>query len=360
LFQFNYFYNNWLDPTNIFQEGNVLESNEIFLDINLPEDFFKTLQFTRQAIKDYKINAAVEAYKALGSKPALCFSGGVDSQVMLQCFILAEIDIDVYCLVFKNNLNVQDVSAAREYCKKFNIELKEIEIDIKKFLQRENFDYGIKYKSASPHFNTHYKLFNYLKSIGHTGICAGGDTAYRVNNVWGNNITRNPLNFINYSQEENFPVIGNFLSYYPQLSWLISVFTKPCTPVPFNYGGNNWAASDEQKWRYHDKINGYLRAGFNITAQPKKFTGFELVKLEYEYMTNDPLEFEKRFRKPLEDILKPIMNGSQYKLTEDQLYELHMLQSNNFTGSVFFSKFGLIQDSFCQNPFYFDDTRAWG
>jgi len=360
LFQFNYFYDNWLDPTGAFQTGTVLEDNNIFLDVSLPDDFFKNIVITKETLRQHRIDAAKEAYKALGEKPALCLSGGVDSQAMVQCFLEAGLSPDIYLLVFKNNLNIQDVVTAREYCKKFNVPLKEIEIDIKKFLQRENYNYGIKYESSSPHFNTHYKLFNFLREIGHTGVCAGGDVSYRTNNEWGNNLNRNNLNFIKYSQVEEFPVIGNFLSFYPLLKWSMSILTKPFQLSEKKYGSIDWSTADESRLRYHDKLNGYLRSGINFLAQPKKFTGFELVKIEYEYMTNDPLEFEKRFRKPLEDVYKPILAGIKYKLSEKQLDELHLLQSTYFAGSIFFSKFGLIQDSFCQNPFYIDDTRAWG
>lgn len=360
MFQFNYFYNNWLDPTDAFQTGTVLEDNNIFLNLNLPVDFFQNLVISKEKLHEYRINAAKEAYKALGDNPALCFSGGVDSQAMIQCFTEAELFPDIYLLVFKNNLNIQDVITARAYCKKMNLPLKEIEIDIKKFLQRENYNYGIKYESASPHFNTHFKLFNFLKEIGHTGACAGGNIAYRTNNEWGNHLNRNNLNFIKYSQVEEFPVIGNFLSYHPLLSWSLSILTKPFQLPEKKYGGLDWNTAYESRLRYHDKINGYLRSGINFLAQPRKFTGFELVKIEYEYMTNDPLEFEKRFRKPLEDIYKPILAGIKLKLNDTQLEELHKLQSTYFSGSTFFSKFGLIKDSFCQNPFYIDDVRAWG
>lgn len=360
MFQFDYFYKKWLDPTNIFQAGSVLENDEIELDVYLPDDFFQNLIINKEKLLEYRIDAAKEAYAALGSNPALCLSGGVDSQAMVQCFMEAGLTADIYLLVFKNNLNIQDVVTARDFCKKFNLPLKEIEIDIKKFLQRENYSYGIKYESSSPHFNTHYKLFNFLKDIGHTGVCSGGDVAFRVNNDWGRSFKRNTLNYIKYSQVEEFPVIGNFLSFYPQLSWAMSILTKPFQPPDKKYGGLDWGTAEESKLRYHDKLNSYLRSGINFIAQPRKFTGFELVKIEYEYMTSDPLEFEKRFRKPLEDIYRPILSGVKFNLSEKQLEELHILQSTYFSGSIFFSKFGLIQDSFSQNPFYIDDTRAWG
>lgn len=360
MFQFDYFYKNWLDPSNIFEPGNVLEDHETDININLSENFFENLKFSRQNLLEYRIEAALQAARALGDKPALCLSGGVDSQAMVQCFTEAGIKADIYLLVFKNNLNFHDVATAREYCNKFNLTLNEIEIDIKRFLQRENYDYGLKYRCASPHFNTHYKLFNFLKDIGHTGVCAGGDIAYKVDDYWTGNFRRNSLDFITYSQVENFPVIGNFLSYYPNLSWAISILTKPFQPPIKKYGAFDMNTVAESKNRYHDKLNAYLRSGINFIAQPKKFTGFELVKIEYQYITNDPMEFEKRFRKPLEDIYKPRLSGIKLSLSEKQLEEVHMLQCNNFSGSVFFSKFGLIKDSFSQNPFYIDDLRAWG
>lgn len=360
MYPFELFYNNWLDINPVFDPIEIInEKADIRFPVHLPDDFFIKLDLSREKLKQYRIQAAIEAKRVLGDNPALCFSGGVDSQAMLQCFMEAGIKVDVYTLTFKNDLNIQDVSTAREYCKKYDIELKEIEIDIKKFLQRENYDYGIKYESASPHFNTHYKLFDFCKNLGHTGICAGGDVATVAGTKWGENFKRNPLNFVNYSRIAEIPVIGSFLSFYPNLSWAISILTKPFVQPPYDLVAINLIESVQQQYRYHDKINGYIRSGFKLIAQPKKFTGFELVKIDYEYITKDPMEFEKRFRKPLEDVIRPVLAGCSFDLNETQLKELYEKQSKNFSTTVFFGNFINIYNSFQQNPFNVDDTRAW-
>ena len=85
----------------------------------------------------------------------------------------AGLSFDVFSLTFNDGLNEHDVSHARQYCNTLRVKLNEIHIDIVNFLIRENYDVGIKYRSPSPHFNTHYKLFDLLKAQGYTGVCCG-------------------------------------------------------------------------------------------------------------------------------------------------------------------------------------------
>jgi len=225
---------------------------------------------------------------------------------MVQCFAEAKIPFDLYILKFKNDLNKQDCDHAIKYCNRFNIDYNIIEIDVLSFLSRENNEYGLKYKSPSPHFNTHYKLFDILRSKGYDGVVAGGNAYFysSIDNGFLPNSNRNCFNYITYSNINEFKCQGNFLSFYPKLAWAISLLS----PM-IDYKLNDAIEFNEQErnyWeyrRYVQKIQGYKRAGFNIIPQNQKYTGFELVKKYLEEKTGDGWTFERLYRHPLEKLM---------------------------------------------------------
>lgn len=336
MYPFKPFYNNWLNVDSLFIDTTFQSDNVFPLITNLTMDFYESLKFDVDSLKNYRTDAVKKTVDMLGDKIALCFSGGVDSQCMVQAFAECEVNFDVYTLVFKNNLNIQDVKSARNYCNKNNIKLNEIELDVVRFLTFENYDYGIKYKSASPHFNTHYKLYDILADMGYTGVCSGGHPLAKNKDEYGINFTRNQLNFINYSQISGFPCQGSFLSFTPELAWSLCLLE------------NDYNFDTDWKWKmgqmtseqrlirdkiiYDTKIQGYIRAGFNIIPQDQKYTGFEFVKTYFENLSGDGWEFEKRFREPLEKIFKA-PHLTKLHLSDEILKKLKLIHNNNFLPS---------------------------
>lgn len=316
---FKPFYNDWIVLDPIFIPSNISLRKYDHIHVNLEYDFFEKLSFTDTALKTYRTNAVLEASKVLGQNPALCISGGIDSQAMLSCWLEAGIKFDAFVLVFKNDLNIMDVNHARLVCSNLGVKLQEVEIDVIKFLNYHNFEYATKYQSGSPHFNVHYKLFNMLRDMGYTGVCCGGDAPIfnTIDKTWGSNYNRNTQNFIQYTKVSNFPCIGNFLGFYPELAWTISLQTIPVIPnqtTGMNTIHNNMVTNQDdaivkvsnqhiEEKRYLNKIQGYEKTGFKIIPQTQKFSGFELVKKHLEEVTGDGWTFEKRYRRPLENLL---------------------------------------------------------
>jgi hypothetical protein len=302
LSQFEFFHDDWLDLSDMFRNG----PGVINFPVNLGINFFKSLKLDDESVKNYRIDAAKLTAESMGDRIALCFSGGADSQCMVQCFIEAGVPFDLYILRFKNNLNTQDADHAVKYCEQFNIKYNIIEIDVLSFLSRENYDYGMKYQSPSPHFNVHYKLFDILRSNGYDGIVAGGNAFFYsdIDEQFLPNSNRNCYNYVTYSKVNQYKCQGNFLSFYPKLTWAISLLSPS-----INYKLNSAIEFNEEErnyWeykRYVQKIQGYKRTGFNILPQSQKFTGFELVKKHLEQKTGDGWTFERLYRHPLEKIL---------------------------------------------------------
>ena len=330
------FYNDWVDISNLFKK----EPYQRYYDhliVHLDTNFFQNLKFDCDTIRNYRIDCAIKSSQILGHKPALCLSGGIDSQAMVQCWLEARLYFDLFILVFKNDLNKQDVEHARTFARNNGVYLQEIEIDILQFLNRENFDYAIKYDSASPHFNAHYKLFNVLKSKGYTGICCGGDSPIKnvTDNTWGSNFNRNPLNFVNYSSVENLPVIGSFLSYTPELAWSISLLTNSTIlPESKFYSASINHIEQANSERYANKCEAYLKAGLNIMPQKQKYTGFELVKKLLEEETGNGWEFEQRYRYPLQKMLRHPTSSPYFVFRDEVEHLINSIYSNNMTPSV--------------------------
>lgn len=306
--RFDYFYNNWLDASK-FVEGYG------DISMNLSSDFFDSIDI--KSLPAYRIDAVKRLLPSLGDKPALCFSGGVDSQATWQCFKEAGINIDTYTLSFKGDLNIQDVNHALKFASNNNIKIEVIEIDILSFLSRENADYSKKYKSLSPHFNTHYKLCDILSSRGYTGfVCGGGSpllSPYAKD--WFTNYNQNFLTYINYSEVTGKLLQGNFLGFDPHLTWAISLLTPLFDNQLY---GNALSQQDRDKLeyqRYLEKIKGYSVAGFKILPQKKKYTGFEFVKEKLENIYGDGWAFEKMYRFPLSNITEKITVKIDFETT---------------------------------------------
>lgn len=306
-------------------EGTLGANQKIeYIDINLEPDFFNNLCFDDHSLKQYRLAAARHCAETLGDRPALCISGGADSQAMVQCFYEAGYNFDVYTLTFKNNLNIQDTDYARRYCAENNIKLNELDFDILSFLTRENFDYAHRYQCSSPHFNTHFRMFDILKSLGYTSVVCGGNvptqnTEQDGHIAWGGGYSRNVMSFIKYSKISGFLAQGNFLSYYPELAWATALLT-PRSDVGRSTNHIPWEQElRNSKIRHLDKVQGYTRAGFKIIPQETKYTGFELVKKYYEDRTGDGWYFEKMFRHPLERSLNKFNYGLPELRLSDEL-----------------------------------------
>jgi hypothetical protein len=290
------FYNDWLDVSGM------TASNGKDHTVNLKPEFFEKLDpFNDKKLKQWRIDAATRCAESLGEFPALCFSGGVDSQAMLHCWAEADLEAHVIIFAFKDGLNKQDCEHAKSYCHTHDIPYREIEFDIVSFLTRDNASMTEVYGGISPHFNTHYRFVEILTHMGYTGVCFGGTAPDRINGEYGSNIEKVPYHFTKIADKFQIAVQGSFLSHSPELAWAIALSTPDTNTNLYKDNAEN----DYEKYseavgaKYEAKLIGYRRVGFDLIPQPQKYTGFELVKDYFEGQTGDGWSFEKRFRYPL-------------------------------------------------------------
>jgi hypothetical protein len=315
LSQFKAYYNDWLDVSGL-KSGNGKNHK-----VNLDPEFFNNLApFSDAKKKRWRIEAAKRCAETLGQFPALCFSGGIDSQAMLHCWAEADLEAHVIIFTFKDGLNKQDCEHAKSYCHTHDIPYREIEFDIVQFLTRDNVTVTESYGGVSPQFNTHYRFVEILTHMGYTGVCFGGLAPDRNTGVYGMNQRRVSLH---WSIVDNFPipVQGSFLSFSPELSWAITLQMKDIEEPKYEFDTHTKQLEAEAR-RYEQKVLAYKKCGFEIIQQPRKYTGFELVKEYFEELTGDGWSFEKRFRTPLMQVNGGIYNKDrgvyQIDLTDEQ------------------------------------------
>jgi hypothetical protein len=67
----------------------------------------------------------------------VCFSGGIDSEIVLRVFKDAGIAHNTFIFQYENDLNVRDVVRAVDFCESYNIDYKIININLSKFFANE-------------------------------------------------------------------------------------------------------------------------------------------------------------------------------------------------------------------------------
>jgi len=330
------FYNDWLDVSGM-AAGNGKDHA-----VNLKPEFFEKLDpFNDKKLKQWRIDAATRCAESLGPFPALCFSGGIDSQAMLNCWAEADLEAHVIIFAFKDGLNKQDCEHAKQYCRKFDIPYREIEFDIVSFLTRDNADMTTKYGNISPHFNTHYRFVEILTHMGYTGVCFGGTAPDRNCGEYGVNISKIPYYWTTCTEKFDIAVQGSFLSFSPELAWAITLSTPDIKNLDYKNSSNALreytALKAAEAEKYEAKLIGYRRVGFDLVPQTQKYTGFELVRDYFEELTGDGWAFEKQFRHPLSSMSGGIYNKDPHryrvKLSDDQKKALDLIYLKHFPSS---------------------------
>lgn len=91
--------------------------------------------------------------RELTSKPIIiCYSGGLDSELVLSAFRAADISVECAIIKYRQNLNRHDISAAIEFCEKSHQPYRLVSLDIEDFL------IGREYTSWRRQLNNHYPI----------------------------------------------------------------------------------------------------------------------------------------------------------------------------------------------------------
>jgi hypothetical protein len=223
---------------------------------------------------------------SIGSRPAVCLSGGVDSQTVVDTFLYAGVTPEVVIFNFLDDHNIHDVSHALKFCESRNITPRLIDFDVIRFLNNKSYDFATKYKISSPQFAVHLYLAGKLKDLGYTSAIFGGNNLTQYTDKTWYTPTKEETDWCKYSHAINFPIIGSFWLQDWRLSLMATIFTP-------------YVNVTDAMHRYESKILSYKTMGYDVIPQEQKYNGFETIKKYYEEMTGDGWTFEHQFRKPI-------------------------------------------------------------
>lgn len=217
--------------------------------------------------------------------PVICFSGGIDSQTVIDSFLIAGITPKIVIFNY-DDFNHDDVSHAVKFCDSRGISYHIVDIDIIRFLSSELYEFATRYGISSPQFATHLFATLKMKELGYNSAIFGGNNLCQFEDYSWYIPTKEETDWYEFSRKNNFPILGNFWVH----DWKLSLFAT--LEMPF-------FRKNDKPHNYRTKIEGYRRMGFDIVPQSKKLNGFEKIKSFYEESTGDGWAFENAFRYPL-------------------------------------------------------------
>lgn len=262
-------------------------------NVNITEEM---LEIANSATLEENCKLAVmNLPSSVGSRPAVCLSGGIDSQTVVDTFLYAGVTPEVVIFNFLDDHNIHDVSHAIKFCESRNITPRLIDLDVIRFLNNQLYDFATKYKISSPQFAVHLYLAGKLKDLGYTcAIFGGNNLTQYTDNSWYTP-TKEETDWCKYSQAINFPIIGSFWLQDWRLSLMATLFTP-------------YVSTTDASHRYQAKIFSYKTMGYDVIPQEQKYNGFETVKKYYEEMTGDGWTFENQFRYPIKKYAGTFIN----------------------------------------------------
>lgn len=234
----------------------------------------------------------------------LCFSGGIDSELMGLAFVDANVDFIGFSLVYKHKnhiLNHHDVVNAINFCKKYNIKhiTKEINIleDLYNNRHRDYFINGV-YETyfLIPGLYTQQLMIEYINSIGAVPVMASDQVEIKFNKdkepVIGDCSYSIGLSAPTWAHITNKTCIYDFFMYSPEqiYSFLDINDVKNTTTVDYDF-----------KFKISKKY------GNSNVNHYNKLTGYEFIK-EYlkEYFNKDLHELTMQTIDDIDWTLKPM------------------------------------------------------
>ena len=164
-------------------------------------------------------------------KFSIFFSGGVDSEVLAQSFLLAGVPFVADILRFKDGYNDHDIKYAIDFCEYYNVQYRVHEIDIVEFYKsKEYLPIGIKYQSSQIAQIQLIWLMNKIDDA--IPVLGTGEVFFEQkfdyaaylrnpkerNNRWFYYVRENnDLSVPKYAHINQRPVISEFFSYTPEI-----------------------------------------------------------------------------------------------------------------------------------------------
>jgi hypothetical protein len=192
-----FYKNNWLT----WYYNEVAYGPKTTLDSKF--DIKITPTITRQ-VKSYKEELLTNASLIRDSfnEPFdLMLSGGVDSEVILRCYLELKIPINVFVFRYENNYNLPDVTHALRICKELNVTPTVIDFNLQKFFENDAYDIWTTGYYLNSGRLPHMKMIEFMDNI---PIMGDGEPMW----IFKNNEWKFELDEVCHSQSIRCKTIG--------------------------------------------------------------------------------------------------------------------------------------------------------
>lgn len=195
----------------------------------------------------------------------LMLSGGMDSQIMLWCWLNSGIDFNAISVKYVSKecdgiLNEHDLYELELFAKQHNIDVAYKEFDVISFLENNLETYATQYQCTSPQICTHMCMGEMITD---------GTVIFSGNFMYDFNYTYTILGLKRYADISKRSIIPFFLLHDPELAGAL----RYLNPIKKDYS--------LEKFDNYNKL-----LGAPVVPQPKKQTGFETIKNYYDTRTD--------------------------------------------------------------------------
>lgn len=255
--------------------------------------------------------------------PVLALSGGIDSQAMVLSFLAAGQPFEIAIFRYYDDrhetlFNSYDVIQAHQFIQKYGLEndVRYIDINLDEFYRDQIHQaYAEKYRCSSPQLTVHMKALDLID--------APVVLSWNIPNIFTIQERKHILvpnmkyfSFHRHLIGENKPGISYFFLYSPE-QFYSSLLLSPIANHLFGPMQKNFIMT------YESKVAAYREAGFQVSNDLQKQTGFELYKEHYRKMQNSQFgdQYERDLRIPFEE---KFHDPSQIRVLMDaEFFERH-------------------------------------
>jgi hypothetical protein len=164
---------------------------------------------------------AVEIYEE-NKKLDVLFSGGINSQLILQTYKNLGISVTAKIFKYENDLNhYWDVAAATKFCKDLDIKYELIDFNLKNFFEKDAYDIFTKCYNIEVSNLPLMKMIDYCDNVPVLGTgypyISRSNLYYNTPAEWNLQIFESDINFCSYAKNINRSVISNWFLYSGEL-----------------------------------------------------------------------------------------------------------------------------------------------
>jgi hypothetical protein len=219
---------------------------------------------------------AKEISSTFQSDVVLCFSGGIDSQVMVAAFVQAKVKFRVAILRFANDLNIHDISWAVVFCEEHGIPYEFYELNLADFFESgEMLELATETRCLSPMLPAQMKVMAQVSRSGGVPILGSAEVYLkREKGVWRMSERERIASLYRYLVLHQMRGVPGFFQWNPEMiySFLIDPKVKNLVSNKMVLHGSTWFAKHEIYAQHFDIL------------PREKYTGFEkIMKLDAKH-----------------------------------------------------------------------------